>query len=186
MRNHATRHLSLIAAALACALVAGCATQSGGQTDPVDPIPEAVGPSDSEVGSTPPGGEVPAQQLDADGVPVDPETKQPLARVVYFELDSSVIAPADLRVLERHADFLRASGRSIRVEGHCDERGTREYNLALGERRANAVAEFFIASGVRRSQLPQIVSYGEERPAAVGSDERSWAMNRRAVLQYLR
>ncbi len=67
------------------------------------------------------------------------------------------------------------------VEGHCDERGTREYNLALGEKRANAVKNYLVANGVQPTRL-QTISYGKERPAVLGADETSWAQNRRGVL----
>ena len=95
-----------------------------------------------------------------------------------------MLKPRDLRTLERHADFLRANrNRSIMVEGHCDERGTREYNLALGERRSNAVRSFLMSDGVRDGQI-ETVSYGEERPVDVGHDESAWSKNRRAELIY--
>ena len=70
----------------------------------------------------------------------------------------------------------------MRVEGHCDERGTREYNLALGERRANAIAELLIINGVSRANI-MTVSYGEEKPSARGSNESSWSKNRRALIK---
>ena len=189
MNNVTRKNLTVIVVALACAGLAGCPLNPPKPMDPDEPIAADPGLADHEVTTTVPREAAPegppAPTHDADGVPLDPETGQPLARVVYFDYDRSVIAPADLRVLERHADHLLESGRSIRIEGHCDERGTREYNLALGERRANAVATFLTVSGVRRSQLPQIVSYGEERPEATGSTETAWAKNRRAVLVYL-
>ena len=189
MNNVTRKFLTLIAVALACAGLAGCQMDPVEPMDPDEPIAADPGPADNEVTTTvlreESPAELPALTHDADGVPLDPKTGQPLARVVYFDYDRSVIAPADIRVLERHAEHLLDSRRSIRIEGHCDERGTREYNLALGERRANAVATFLTVSGVRRSQLPQIVSYGEERPEAIGSTENVWAKNRRAVLVYL-
>ena len=77
----------------------------------------------------------------------------------------------------------RNRDRRLVIEGHCDERGTREYNLALGERRANAVTSFLISAGVRRSQI-ETVSYGEERPDDPGHDEAAWGKNRRAVVIY--
>ena len=82
----------------------------------------------------------------------------------------------------QHARSLKDSPRSIRLEGHADERGTREYNMALGERRANSVKEFLILEGVS-SVLIEVVSYGEERAAAYGSNDESWAMNRRVELK---
>ena len=83
-----------------------------------------------------------------------------------------------------HADYLRDfRNRSIVIEGHCDERGTREYNLALGERRAQAVQSYLTSAGVRASQI-DTVSYGEERPEDPGHDESAWSKNRRAEMTY--
>ena len=188
MENVATKTLGLMAVALACSVLAGCPMLAVKDMDPDEAIVEDPGLAENQVTRSLPRDQAPPEQApthDEEGVPLDPMTGQPLARIVYFDFDQSVIARADLRVLERHAAYLVDSGRSIRIEGHCDERGTREYNLALGERRANAVATFLTVSGVRRSQLPQIVSYGEERPDAIGSTEQAWAENRRAVLVYL-
>lgn len=100
---------------------------------------------------------------------------------VFFALDSSELNSRARQILEKQAEFLRYYARaSITVEGHCDERGTREYNLALGERRANAVKEYLVALGVRSGRL-NTVSYGKERPIVSGSGESVWSQNRRAV-----
>jgi len=100
---------------------------------------------------------------------------------VYFAYDSSALTSEATAVLGRQAQYLKEnSSMSVVVEGHCDERGTREYNLALGERRANATKQFLVNAGVPASRLSTI-SYGKERPVAVGSDEASWALNRRTV-----
>lgn len=104
-------------------------------------------------------------------------------RTLYFDYDSYTIRPEYRRVLSAHARKLDDSGTAITIQGHCDERGTREYNIALGERRANAVRSYLIAEGVAASQI-SIVSYGEERPEDYGHDEAAWAKNRRAVLDY--
>ncbi len=126
----------------------------------------------------------PPTRVGPDNEPLNPSDGTPLGRTFYFEFDRSRIAEADLRVLAMHADFLRDfRNRSVVIEGHCDERGTREYNLALGERRAQAVLQFLTSSGVRPSQV-EMVSFGEERPEDAGHDERAWAKNRRAVLVY--
>jgi peptidoglycan-associated lipoprotein len=102
----------------------------------------------------------------------------------YFDYDKALLRPADLAALEVHAQILRRnSDRSIVIEGHCDERGTREYNLALGERRANAVASFLSSAGVSSRQV-ETVSYGEEQPEDPGHDDGSWSRNRRAVVSY--
>jgi peptidoglycan-associated lipoprotein len=100
---------------------------------------------------------------------------------VFFDTDSSVVTSEGRATLERQASWLsQYSNINVVVEGHCDERGTREYNLALGERRANAAKEVLIAAGVSPARITTI-TYGKERPAVIGSDESSWSQNRRAV-----
>jgi len=105
-------------------------------------------------------------------------------RVVYFDFDKSAIRADAYEALQAHAQYLAGrQGATIRIEGHADERGTREYNMALGERRAKAVVSFLTANGASGAQL-EVVSYGEEKPLADGHDEGSWAQNRRAELVY--
>ncbi len=105
-------------------------------------------------------------------------------KVIYFDLDVSTIRPEYYDTLRAHAEYLIDNpSASVTVEGHCDERGSREYNIALGEQRSNAVLRFFEAEGVRASQIDG-VSYGEERPEDYGHSEAAWSMNRRAVLVY--
>ncbi|MCF6217152.1 MAG: peptidoglycan-associated lipoprotein Pal [Gammaproteobacteria bacterium] len=118
------------------------------------------------------------------GHPLD-NPASPLARkVVYFDFDQSVINDEDKVTLNAHADYLIANPVAhVRLEGHADERGTREYNVALGERRAGAVKRYLTLKGVAASQL-NMISYGEERPAKRGHDEGSWALNRRVELVY--
>lgn len=100
---------------------------------------------------------------------------------VYFEYDSFNLTSQARGALNANADWLKAnSGRNVQIEGHCDERGTEEYNLALGDRRAAAVRDYLIGRGVPASQLSTI-SYGEQRPAVMGSDESAWSQNRRGV-----
>ncbi|MBN8830803.1 MAG: peptidoglycan-associated lipoprotein Pal [Sphingomonadales bacterium] len=100
---------------------------------------------------------------------------------VFFGLDKSDIDAESQATLRSQAQWLaRYPQKRITIEGHCDERGTREYNLALGERRANAAKNYLVTLGVDTSRITTI-SYGKERPAALGSDEASWAQNRRAV-----
>jgi len=105
------------------------------------------------------------------------------SRTIYFELDMSAVAQSDLAVLELHAKFLLASGRNVTLEGHADERGTQTYNLALGEHRANAVAQYLMNYGLSSDKIT-VVTLGEERPAADGHDESSWAKNRRVEIIY--
>lgn len=103
---------------------------------------------------------------------------------VYFDYDSSQIRADFLPVLDAHARYLRDNpGARIRLEGHTDERGTREYNIALGERRGEAVRRALLLRGAARAQL-LVVSYGEEQPAVLGSGETAWAKNRRVVMVY--
>lgn len=100
---------------------------------------------------------------------------------VYFDTDSSVLNGEGQATLERQAEWLKKYGNvNVTIEGHCDERGTREYNLALGERRANAAKSYLVGLGVSASRVSTI-SYGKERPAALGHDADSWAQNRRAA-----
>jgi peptidoglycan-associated lipoprotein len=107
-----------------------------------------------------------------------------VARIVYFDYDSYVIKSEFQGLIESHARFLKAnSGRRIAVEGHTDERGGREYNLALGQRRSEAVRRALGLLGVNDSQV-EAVSFGKEKPAEAGSDEASWAKNRRAEIAY--
>ena len=107
-------------------------------------------------------------------------------RTVHFAFDSSEIRDEDMPILEAHGDFLADHPEQrITVEGHTDEQGAREYNLALGERRAEAVKRILVLNGASEDQL-QVVSYGEESPVASGSNEEAYAQNRRAELIYRR
>jgi peptidoglycan-associated lipoprotein len=100
---------------------------------------------------------------------------------IFFAFDRSDISPEARETLSRQADWLRRYPNvTVTIEGHCDERGTREYNLALGERRAQAAKNVLVASGIPASRISTI-SYGKERPAVVGSTEEAYAQNRRAV-----
>ncbi|MBX2834830.1 MAG: peptidoglycan-associated lipoprotein Pal [Micavibrio sp.] len=100
---------------------------------------------------------------------------------VFFGYDSYDISSEARSTLDRQANWLKQySNVSITLEGHADERGTREYNLALGERRANAVRNYLVASGVDASRI-NVVSYGKERPAVPGANDTAWAQNRRGV-----
>lgn len=100
---------------------------------------------------------------------------------VFFDFDSSVIKTEGQDTLQKQADWLKKNASlNVTVEGHCDERGTREYNLALGERRAAAAKHYLVSLGVEAGRI-QTISYGKERPAVVGSDESAWSQNRRAV-----
>lgn len=105
-------------------------------------------------------------------------------RVVHFDYDSSDLSNEDYQTLQAHAQFLMANANSkVALTGHTDERGTREYNMALGERRAKAVESFLITNGVSATQL-EAVSYGKEMPINAGHDENAWKENRRVEINY--
>ncbi|WP_062066302.1 peptidoglycan-associated lipoprotein Pal [Cellvibrio sp. OA-2007] len=106
-----------------------------------------------------------------------------LSNVVYFDFDQYSLTAESRAVLLAHADKLKGASVAVRLEGHADERGSREYNMALGEKRANAVRDFLVTQGVNGSSL-EVVSFGEEQPAATGSDEASWSQNRRVEVKY--
>ena len=105
-------------------------------------------------------------------------------RSVYFPFDVSVVQDADKPAVQAHAKYLAGhANRKVRLEGNCDERGSNEYNLGLGQRRADGVKKMLELGGAKAGQL-ESVSYGEEKPKASGHDEASWSQNRRADLNY--
>ena len=104
-----------------------------------------------------------------------------VGNTVYFGYDSAVLDGNSQATLFRQAAFLKGNpSLTVTIEGHCDERGTREYNLALGERRAAAARDYLLAQGVDPARI-RVISYGKERPVAAGSNETSWSKNRRAA-----
>jgi peptidoglycan-associated lipoprotein len=115
----------------------------------------------------------------------DPQAAMPAGpRIVYFDYDSYVIKPEFQSLIETHARYIKADkGRKVAIEGHTDERGGREYNLALGQRRAEAVRSALGLLGVPDGQV-EAVSFGKEKPAVPGSDEAAMAKNRRAEISY--
>jgi peptidoglycan-associated lipoprotein len=164
---------------LAGLLLAGCAGR-GARVEPSEPPADDYGVRETTRAPAAAGGFT----FDAAGNPYIPGSNQLLARVFYFEFDRSQLRQEDLAALEMHADILRSNPeRSVVIEGHADERGTREYNLALGERRANAIRSFLTSAGVSSRQI-ETVSYGEERPEDPGHNEAAWARNRRAIVIY--
>jgi len=105
-------------------------------------------------------------------------------RVIYFDFDRSKVRAEFNDVIAAHAEYLANNpGAMMKLEGHADERGSREYNIGLGERRGNSVARHLGLQGASRGQL-EVVSYGEERPASLGHDETSWQLNRRVEIIY--
>jgi peptidoglycan-associated lipoprotein len=135
-----------------------------------EPAPVAVTPPAPAAPAPAPAGPTPEQQRMEAAL---------RTRIFYFDFDVAEFRPADRETLTYHARNLAANpNRRIRLEGHADERGTREYNLALGERRANGIANFLIVNGASRAQIEN-VSYGEERPAQSGTTEAAYQANRR-------
>jgi peptidoglycan-associated lipoprotein len=118
------------------------------------------------------------------GDPLENPNSLLATRVIYFDYDQSVVRSDDIDVIEAHADYLAANPQVVvRLEGHADERGTREYNLGLGENRANSVRSLMMAQGVADNQMV-VVSYGEERPTAFDNTDEAMALNRRVELVY--
>ena len=148
-------------------------------------------PVEDKSGSAVPGqpGGGPATQSQVAPVAVDDTTgtaqgPQNVARVIYFDYDSDTIKPEFQSLIEAHARFLKANrARHVTLEGNTDERGGSEYNLALGQRRAETVRRALALLGVPDSQM-EAVSFGKERPAVPGHDEAAWAKNRRVEIAY--
>lgn len=174
-------HTKVVSLALAALLAAGCASKQG-ETDSqiVDPNDGTIssGVNDQGVFGTDYGNEFDAslEYGNADQAALLNTT------TFYFEFDSSILRQDALVALDAHAADLIKSGRRVVLEGHTDERGTREYNMALGERRAQAAQRYLQLKGVPASQL-EVVSYGEESPSASGHDEQAWSLNRRVELR---
>jgi peptidoglycan-associated lipoprotein len=164
--------LKFAAFLFAALIAAGCAKKDVVQPDEGAPS----GAPGAETGGVVPGGPLDSDELADAPAPED--------RRVYFAFDSDAIDAAGRAVIEANAKAVRANKNAkVTLEGHCDERGTREYNLALGERRAMAVSRMMQALGVPAAQI-FVVSFGEEKPADPGHDESAWSQNRRADIKY--
>ncbi|MFA7095142.1 MAG: peptidoglycan-associated lipoprotein Pal [Gammaproteobacteria bacterium] len=167
----------------ACAMLVACGTSSGVRTggEPAaveDRTGAAAGAEDGVV--TAGVGTVGSFTLAELNNPASPLFK----RVIYFEYDSDEVAAEDRETVAAHARLLAANpGVTVTLEGHADERGSREYNIGLGDRRAQAVRKLLEFQGASNSQI-LTVSYGEERPVAEGHDESAWRLNRRVELVY--
>jgi len=156
---------TLLLAACSTASDEGAGASSGGDTS-ASTAPQVTTTAPADRGATP------GSQLDFE-VNVGDR--------VFFDFDKSTLKPAGRATIERWAAWLKTyPGNKVLIEGHCDERGTREYNLALGERRANAAREYLVSLGVDPNRV-RTISYGKERPAVPGSNEEAYAQNRRSV-----
>jgi peptidoglycan-associated lipoprotein len=146
----------------------------------------STAPSAADSGAQGSGAMNPNAGAGADDEAAGPQAGLLAKRVVYFDFDSSEIKGEGPGVVAAHAKYLAANPTvRVRLEGHTDERGSREYNIGLGERRAQSVRRALLLQGATESQL-STVSYGAERPAAAGSNEAAWAQNRRVEIVYLK
>jgi peptidoglycan-associated lipoprotein len=181
----------LVICVLSGLLMVGCATKDEGiqnQTDSGVISDQQSNGSDATTGTPIAGSDAQTSAIADDSLTVQQmldEPDSPLAtRVIYFDYDSAKVSDDSLGVLEAHGNFIASNGNvSVRLEGHTDERGSREYNIALGDRRAQSVRRILLFQGASSDQL-ETISYGEERPAVLGHDDAAWAKNRRVELVY--
>ena len=168
---------------VAALLLGGCASQ-----EPADSGPDMESIEDSSDTSMGDKQVEPAGPMVKNGKIVlpadDMSSGEMLQGVFYFDFDQAIVRRTGHEELNKHAKVLGADSElRVRLEGHADERGTREYNLALAERRANAVRAYLVTQGAVRAQI-EVISYGEEKPANNGHSESSWAENRRVEIVY--
>jgi peptidoglycan-associated lipoprotein len=164
----------------AAVLAAGCAGKPK-KADGADGAAVGAG-SDTSTGGV---ASIDADRSVGSGGAVGPTGQLAAQRVIYFDFDSSDIRTEFVDVIAAHGRFLAGNGTvRVRLEGHTDERGSREYNIGLAERRAQTVKRALALQGVQDAQIAT-VSYGEERPAAAGSDENAWSKNRRVEIVYI-
>ena len=178
VQNVSLRRVITVLLVAACLTVGACASKPPKPTGPVNPAGNSGVDSNG------------ANSANANGANPDQEAPGPQAgllakRVVYFDFDNSEIKGEGTDIVAAHAKYLAANPATrVRLEGHTDERGSREYNIGLGERRAQAVRRALLLQGASDAQI-STVSYGEERPAVPGHDEAAWAKNRRVEIVYL-
>ena len=181
MSEQVSMRRAILALLLATAVaLSGCASKK-------PKFVPAPGPSAEESGAQGGGANNPNANAGggADEEAAGPQGGLLATRLVYFDFDSSEIKGQGTDVVAAHAKYLaRNAAARVRLEGHTDERGSREYNIGLGERRAQAVRRALLLQGASEGQL-STVSYGEERPAVPGHDEAAWAKNRRVEIVYL-
>lgn len=176
--NTLNRHHTPALALVVALVLAGCA--SGVKLDETPPVETRTPGAGSGAGAAGSG----TSQSGVAAVDLTGKTDaSAVGKIVYFDFDSFVVKDEYRGIVEGHAKMLAANrSKRVVIEGHADERGGREYNLALGQKRAEAVGRSLVLLGAQDSQL-ESVSYGEERPAVTGSDEAAWAKNRRAELR---
>ena len=171
-----TKIVEAAAGAFLLAVLSACASQVSKPeaATPAMPAP----PATSQAGGM--------QQQNVSGSPLGTARAAIDKRSIYYDFDSYALKPEFKPVVEANAKYLKQHpGASVRIEGNCDERGSTEYNIALGQRRADSVRKMLELTGVSGGQI-ETASYGEEKPKALGHDERAWAENRRSDFDYLR
>jgi len=163
------------------AIAAGCASKETKTEAPVsDRSAGVTQPTPSSSGSS----TTPAQQPTIAGNPLRDPSNILSKRSVFFDYDSNVVKDQYKGLVQAHSRYMGDKRDSrIRIEGNCDERGSREYNLALGQRRAESVKKMMTVLGVGDARI-ETISYGEEKPMAPGHDEQAWSQNRRADIKY--
>ncbi len=173
-------HLTFVAAALflaACSTAAEDSAVTGGQASAEQQAAEQAGQGASGAAQD----EIGREEIAGPAAGTQEHLVVNVGDRVFFEFDSSSLTEEATETVDRLAAWMdQNGGTSIIIEGHADERGTRDYNLALGARRANAIRDHLSLRGIDTNRL-ETVSYGEERPAVMGSNDRAWAQNRRAV-----
>jgi peptidoglycan-associated lipoprotein len=170
-------NFKLVALVAVAALASGCSSsQTIPDPEPMDTMSSGSGGSDTDAyGSDGLGTGEP--------IDYDPSAGE-LTNIIYFEFDSAELRPEDTDLVARHAlQLANDAGLKVRLEGHADERGSREYNIGLGERRSQTVRRMLLIQGASAGQI-STVSFGEERPVAMGSDEMDYAQNRRVEIRY--
>lgn len=169
---------SFLAAALLALLLAGCGSTPIPDPEPTDSSMAGAGGSDAASRGLGGSGLGEGEEFG------DAARTGEMDNVIYFDFDQSELRTEYGDLLARHAQYLtNNSNVRVRLEGHADERGSREYNIGLGERRSQAVRRMLLIQGASAGQI-STVSFGEERPAALGSDEEAYALNRRVELKY--
>lgn len=193
------KKVAVFAAVLTAVALSGCtatkANMSGDARDEDTPLSGGIidgdgsrlSGQDEDLARSPDFSDETGDARGADGLGADdqrqlnPDLQQ---RLIYFEFDKSVVTPDQLGVIEAHARFMIENPQhAVLLEGHADERGSNEYNLALGQRRANAVRDILMANGVDPFNI-ETISFGEERPRVPASNEAAWAENRRVEIRY--
>jgi len=176
----------LVALLIAIAMLPACSSNEPPETTPEQPATvERPVPVEQPPAEDPNAGDWEVAETGSDVLPIDEINRSGVLQAIYFDYDQSEIRPDQRAKLQANAQYLRENDHfRLLVAGHCDERGTREYNMALGERRASATMQYLVSLGVTRDRI-EIISYGEEQPApgATGSTASAWQQNRRAAFQ---